>query len=183
MARMLNNITGERFGKLLVLGRDQEQPSDKQGNARWMCRCECGNVSSVRGFALRSGTIISCGCLRKERVIITNTRHGLAKRGTYSYLYAGYLSAIQRCRNPRHKQFHDYGGRGIELRLTLDEWVAELGLRPSPKHSVDRVNNDGHYERGNLRWATSSEQLKNRRPRKKNPSSVNIPSTLADTGS
>lgn len=76
-----------------------------------------------------------------------------------------FYNAQSRCNNADHPLFPNYGGRGIELRLTIEEWLEELGPRPTEEHSVDRIDNDGHYERGNIRWATATEQANNQRPR------------------
>jgi hypothetical protein len=79
---------------------------------------------------------------------------------------------IRRCRNPKHAAFRHYGGRGIEVRYaSFEAFLADVGPKPSPEHSIDRINNDGHYEPGNCRWADAKTQQKNRRAqrRRNNP--------------
>jgi len=78
--------------------------------------------------------------------------------------YQAYNNAKQRCENPKNDHYLDYGGRGIEFRFgRFEDFLAEVGLKPTPKHSLDRKNNNGHYEVGNLRWATKLEQVRNTR--------------------
>lgn len=90
--------------------------------------------------------------------------HGHNRKGRTSPEYRAYHHAKARCINPKDKGWSYYGGRGIEFRLkSFEEFIAAVGLRPSKKHSLDRENNNGHYEIGNLRWATRSTQMKNRR--------------------
>lgn len=85
--------------------------------------------------------------------------------------YSAFYTARNRCRNPKDKAFPDYGGRGIKfLFSTMQEWLAEVGTKPSPDHCIDRINNDGNYEHGNLRWATRTESNRNTRPHRVNGS-------------
>src|ERR1700676_2787012 len=93
-----------------------------------------------------------------------NTTHGM----TLSPEYKAYQMAEQRCTNLKDKRYADYGGRGIEFRFaSFEEFYKCIGPRPSSKHSLDRVKNEGHYEKGNVRWATPSEQQQNKRRRLK----------------
>lgn len=86
-------------------------------------------------------------------------------RRSHTSEYYAYVNARNRCIDPRHKQYADYGGRGIRFRFnSFGEFFHELGLKPSPEHMLDRIDNDGHYEVGNVRWVTPSISIRNRRP-------------------
>jgi hypothetical protein len=125
------------------------------------CLCECGSKSEVRSNALRRGKTKSCGCLFIEAI----TKHGLS--GTPEYQC--WDAIIQRCLNPRCANYKNYGGRGISV---AEEWrgpggfglfMDHIGKRPSDKHSIDRIDNNGNYEPGNVRWATQEVQKRNTR--------------------
>jgi hypothetical protein len=131
----------------------------------WVCQCACGNTVTVRGTALRSGTE-SCGCLRREVNIKNHKKHGYNCRGKVTPEYRAYTSAKWRCQCKTGDFYMCYGGRGIKFLFTsFQQFIDEVGNRPSSTHSLDRENNDGHYEPGNVRWATRSEQQKNKRHR------------------
>jgi hypothetical protein len=90
--------------------------------------------------------------------------HGFTTHKTRSPEYRAYEDARRRCKNPNRKDWRNYGGRGIEFRFaSFVDFIKEIGIRPSNNHSLDRINNNGHYEIGNIRWATPSEQQSNRR--------------------
>jgi hypothetical protein len=130
------------------------------------CRCDCGTVKIVHLKKLQDGVIKSCGCLLKEkaaqRVIARNTRHGLSKSPEYSV----WAAMLRRCRRPNENSFSRYGGRGISVCvrwLDFANFIADMGRRPSSDYSLERINNDGNYEPGNVRWATAKDQARNRR--------------------
>lgn len=115
------------------------------------------------GTDLKKGHTSSCGCLRRE----TLRTHGLSRSVPE---YCVWECMIARCRNPSRSWFHLYGGRGIsvcERWLNFENFLADMGPRPTPDHSLDRVNNDGNYEPGNCRWATRIEQANNTRINKR----------------
>lgn len=120
----------------------------------------CGNtIQNIPGGRLQSGGIKSCGCLRGKCLI----KHGESVKNKRTAEYVVFIGAKNRCQNPNNPNFHNYGGRGIEFRFSsFDEFFEELGRRPSPDHSVDRIDVNGHYEKGNVRWATRKEQNRNR---------------------
>ena len=159
--------TGQRFGRLLVVCRasNHTQPN---GNriARFMCRCDCGNEVIVRAIHLRSGASKSCGCLWNEFSESLRT-HGDSCGDKQTPEYRCWADMKDRCNNPNTKAYRHYGGRGITV---CDRWMqsygdflADVGRRPSSAYSIDRINNDGNYEPGNVRWATREEQTKNKR--------------------
>jgi len=155
------DLTGKSFGRLIVrryLGRNgHPQPL-------WECQCSCdGKMVNVFGPNLRSGVTVSCGCWREERKI-THGQGGHNK----SPEYRTWLTMKDRCYNPQHTGFKYYGGKGVVM---CDEWrdsfesflsyvLANLGAKPSPKHSIDRIAG-GNYTPGNIRWATKIEQAQN----------------------
>jgi hypothetical protein len=155
------DLTNKQFGKLTALFFTG---SDSSGKSVWLFACECGKFPLLRSNSVLTGNTLSCGCLKSARVKkwnIDRSTHGAIKTPEY-WAYKG---AKGRCTNPKNRSYPDYGRRGIEFRFTsFQEFLDEVGYRPSSLHSLDRKNNDGHYERGNLRWATKEEQANNRRP-------------------
>jgi hypothetical protein len=144
------DLTGKTFGRLTVIH------STWSNGFKWVCRCSCGNVSVVQSKYLNNGHVISCGCMKH----VTRLTHGLT--GTPEY--EAFRGAKQRCLNPKNPNYHNYGGRGIKFLLTsVEDIVKDIGMRPSANHSIDRINNDGHYEVGNIRWATMVQQIRNTR--------------------
>lgn len=150
------DLEGRTFGRLTVL----RYAGPRGGGASWECKCLCGNISIVRRSPLIKGITVSCGCFASEVQRQWAVTHGMS----YTAEYKIYISAKSRCQNSRDKGFYKYGGRGIEFRFdSFDDFIACLGERPSLNHSVDRINNNGHYEPGNVRWATAKEQSRNTR--------------------
>lgn len=162
------NMTGQRFGRLTILGED---PVRHNGKLCWLCKCDCGEMMSANGTLLRNGTVKSCGCLRREMGVErgkTSRKHGEGANQRETPEYRAWTNMKSRCQNPNHVQFPDYGGRGIrvcERWQTFENFLADVGRRPSKFHSIDRINNDGGYEPGNVRWATWEEQNSNQRKR------------------
>lgn len=152
------DLTGQRFGLLSVLAFVEHR--DK--HSFWRCRCDCGKTTTIRSNSLRRGLSTSCGCRRTAHARAAKTTHGLTGAAEYRV----WLHMKERCLNRNDKSFQRYGGRGIrvcERWLSFDAFFADMGRRPSPRHSIDRVDNDGNYEAGNCRWATQEVQQRNRR--------------------
>jgi hypothetical protein len=160
----VKDMTGLRFGKLIVTGRSA--CIHKEKIAVWICTCDCGNVVHVGGRYLRSGNNRSCGCQRQESI----TRHGeTLKKGSN---YKRWSGMKQRCNNKNCHAWADYGGRGIGI---LPEWNTSTGytmyndwiennLGPCPDgYTLDRIDNNGDYCPDNLRWASPSQQRNNQR--------------------
>lgn len=150
---------GDKFVRLTVkffAGRD------KHGKLLWMCLCKCGNLKIISGESLRSGNTKSCGCLHRETMIKVHTKHKMVETPEYQ-IWAGMLT---RCRNTKRKGFKNYGGRGIKVCKRwhkFENFLEDMGKRPTGK-SLDRwPNNDGDYEHENCRWATFLEQANNTR--------------------
>jgi hypothetical protein len=126
-------------------------------------QCDCGVIKEVYKPNVKNGSSQSCGCLRNERTIAASTTHGHSSGGKTSTEYNSYTHAIQRCTDPKHNRYHRYGGRGIEFRFaSFEEFINHIGPKPSPDMSVDRIDTNGHYELGNVRWATAKQQANNR---------------------
>lgn len=150
------DVTGTKYGRLTVLGfagRSNRKSS-------WYCECECGNIKVAGASSLQSGKTTSCGCRQIENWTTDKITHGMR----YTLEYNSYKHAKERCTNPNDARWKDYGGRGIEFRFeSFEQFFAEVGLRPTPKHSIDRIDVNGHYEVGNVRWASHAEQALNTR--------------------
>ena len=153
--------TGRRFGRLVVI-----RPTSQRcgGAIVWECRCDCGNLTPVRSLHLTNGNTRSCGCIQREYAK-SGTAHLIDGRSRLIE-YRAYMAARGRCTQKRLAGWKHYGGRGIRFCFSsFKEFFAHLGPKPKPELTLDRINNDGNYEPGNVRWATKSEQAFNRRLR------------------
>ena len=152
-------MRGDVYGRLTVI---RELP--RVGIKRLVeCRCTCGNTIDVKVSDLRTGDTKSCGCLFKEQLIQRNTKH----EDCFSAEYCTWSQMIQRCTNLNNQDYACYGGRGVSV---YKEWLesystflADVGRKPSSKHTLDRIDNEKGYVPGNVRWATRKEQSRNKR--------------------
>lgn len=150
-------MTGQKFGKLSVLRRQHS----KNGHVAWLCLCDCGNYTTVRGDKLVTEHTKSCGCLNKET---THETHGKSK----TRLYKIWQGMKKRCYNENCKCYEDYGGRGIKV---CDEWKNNfqvfydwsMSSGYSVNLEIDRIDNDKDYSPDNCRWATRKQQNRNTR--------------------
>lgn len=157
------DLAGQRFGALLAIG---ESGKTKHGNIKWLCVCDCGREKVVASAKLRQGQAVSCGCLKAELCAAANIKHGNSARGRMTAEYRAWCNIIDRCENPSRSGYEHYGARGVsicrEWRESFAAFLRDVGNRPTPEHSIDRIDFDGNYEPGNVRWATRVTQARNR---------------------
>ena len=162
----IKNIENQKFGKLTAISFSH---TDKQGNAMWKCKCDCGNEIITRGSRLRGGRVKSCGCLS-----IIKTIHDMK----HTKFYRIWCAIKQRCGNKNAKDYRYYGANGIKLckrwhsfiSFKNDMYDGYLEHKKNNSYtSIDRINPFGDYELSNCKWANRKEQQKNTRKNYKNP--------------
>lgn len=154
-----DDLTGRTFDRWTVLSR--------ASGRLWNCRCSCGRMKQVYGDNLKSGKSRSCGCFSVELSEALFTKHGNARLGHVTPEYRAWQGMKDRCLNSNAERYSDYGGRGITV---FGGWIEDfsaflnhIGPRPGDGYSLDRIDGDGDYRPGNVRWATDVEQNRNRR--------------------
>ncbi len=154
------DITGQRFGRFITV---KSVGSNKNKQILWEFRCDCGNIVVTPAGDKVNGRSKSCGCLKNESAKKRFTKHG----DVGSTEWRTWRHIKDRCLNPNDKGFNNYGGRGIKICTawidSFETFLKDMGRKPTPKHSIDRIEIDGNYEPNNCRWATPCEQARNKR--------------------
>jgi hypothetical protein len=157
----IKDETGNVYSRLTVIGID----SVVKHKCRWLCKCECGNTKSITGIELRNGKVRSCGCLRPEIIKTINLTHGHLADRKCSKEYRAWQAMKARCFDINNIGYPNYGGQGKTVcdrwKDSFENFFADMGKKPTPKHSLDRIDNKGNYEPSNCRWATRKEQQRN----------------------
>ena len=161
MKSFLEDLTGRRFGRLIVIGMSEKRTASRGGIC--ICRCDCGTIKEVPSLSLKKGAVISCGCYNKE-VLHNRAKHGHNRRNEKSITYRSWDKMMQRCYNQSAHEYRFYGAKGISV---CDKWhdfanfLSDMGERPSARYSIDRIDPSGNYSADNCRWATAKTQANN----------------------
>lgn len=172
---MAYSLVGSRFGRWTVLeyaGRWVQKSAPRSGKrqsgSKWLCRCDCGTERILKRAALTCGDSQSCGCYRSERIRQYRRSVGASSNRTrFRSEYRSWYTMKRRCLSPRDAGYRQYGARGITVcgrwLKSFKAFLEDMGPRPSPLHTLDRIDNDGNYEPANCRWALPGIQQSNKR--------------------
>jgi hypothetical protein len=160
------DVTGQRFARLTAISH---VGSAKSGQSLWLCKCDCGAETTTTLGNLTSRVTRSCGCLKREHPG-SKPRHGHARKNKMTDEYGIWRAMKSRCHYPKSINYLYYGARGIivcdDWRNSFEAFLRDVGPRPSPKHTLERTDNDGNYDPQNVRWALPIEQGRNKRTAK-----------------
>ena len=168
MKRRIHIKKDQKYGYLTVIREEQKYVSPSGAKSRKVyCKCECGNKTSVLLSHLRSGRIKSCGCYIKAKRLVMGITHGKTRTKEHN----SWVGLRGRTLNPNDRAWKHYGGRGIKVcsrwEKSFENFLEDMGPAPDKKAQIDRINNDGHYEPSNCRWASPLTNNRNRRNVKK----------------